>query len=145
MNKLFICQTFHWDLGLLSRPKYIYVWQVVLSSTPCTWIKNTLRYKYEIICFIFSLTSDSTTFFYILPYRNWLCLSVHNFISNRSRRCALVFPKRNGLSRHCFVSCRCRCRCRWMLKIVYRKVEIWSLGITIFRNSLMWGDKLYFY
>jgi hypothetical protein len=42
MNKLFICQTFHWDLGLLSRPKYIYVWQVVLSSTTCTWIKNTI-------------------------------------------------------------------------------------------------------
>jgi hypothetical protein len=65
MNKLFICQTFHWDLGLLSRPKYIYVWQVALSSTTCTWIKNTLRYKYEIICFIFSLTSDSTTFLFI--------------------------------------------------------------------------------
>jgi hypothetical protein len=39
-------------------------------------------------------------------YYATLFLSVHNFISNHSRRCALVFPKRNGLSRQCFVSCR---------------------------------------
>jgi hypothetical protein len=47
-------------------------------------------------------------------YYATLFLSVHNFISNRSRRCALVFPKRNDLSKHCFVSCRCRQALIWI-------------------------------
>jgi len=54
---------------------------------------------------------NCVSFLYLtVYYYATLFLSVHNFISNHSRRCALVFPKRNGLSRHCFVSCRCRCR-----------------------------------
>ena len=55
MNKLFICQTFIEDLGLLIPSTNIC--GIVLSST-FAWIKNTFRYEYEIICFIFSLTSE---------------------------------------------------------------------------------------